>query len=209
MPFFDTDILISNIIRLMEESHTTQAKLAEYLSMSQPAVSKALSKNDKKCFTLDQIAGIAKYFSVSVDWLLGSGDSAAVKKTPRSVARFIIDMIEQGDLMVIDYQKEEEVYDVEFCGDGYACDHSVKRISYDAFHLPSYWHMPPSGTLSQLDEQALFAEMEQCGNQYKYFETNRVIHDFLQIRAIYLQHGLEEETYRRVVDDLINHLSDF
>ena len=62
MSNYDTDILIENINRLVTENGMTQAQLGEILGMSQPNISKALNKNDKKSFTLDQVIGIAKHF---------------------------------------------------------------------------------------------------------------------------------------------------
>ena len=53
MSNYNTDILIENINRLVTENGMTQAQLGEILGMSQPNISKALNKNDKKSFTLD------------------------------------------------------------------------------------------------------------------------------------------------------------
>ncbi|MDT3390096.1 MAG: helix-turn-helix transcriptional regulator [bacterium] len=72
MAFYDTDILIRNIKKLMDDNNITQSALAGILGMSQSNVSKALSENDKKSFTLDQLAGIAKHFKVSIDKLIGN-----------------------------------------------------------------------------------------------------------------------------------------
>ena len=66
MSFYNTDILIRNITQLMKDNGITQEKLADILGMSQPNVSKALSLRDKKCFTLDQVVGIAEHFGVSI-----------------------------------------------------------------------------------------------------------------------------------------------
>lgn len=208
MPFIDTSILISNITKLMNESHTTQLQLAEYIGISQPNVSKALSTTDKKCFTLDQVVGIAKHFNVTVDWLLGIDTSSEAPKTPRSIAKFIIKLIEENELAVTDCQIEEETYELEFTEDGYSrCNHENKVINYKAFYFPSYWHMP-TDNISREEYQSLYAEMTQCGNITKHYMTNKTINQIIQLLNIYRSQGLEEDTYRKVVDDLLNHLSD-
>ena len=56
MQNYDNDILLQNIKKLMTDNGITQAALADILGMSQSNVSKALSSNDKKNFTLDQLA---------------------------------------------------------------------------------------------------------------------------------------------------------
>ena len=66
--------------------------------MSQSAVSKAHSKNDKKYFTLG-IAGTAKYFSVSVEWLLGVKDTSGKIYTD-NIAEFIVSLIENDQVTV-------------------------------------------------------------------------------------------------------------
>lgn len=70
MANYDSDILIQNIKMLMKDNDITQTKLADILHMPQSNVSKALSENDKKSFTLDQLVGIAKHFRVSIDFLM-------------------------------------------------------------------------------------------------------------------------------------------
>jgi transcriptional regulator with XRE-family HTH domain len=50
----------------MKANNITQQKLSKILGMSQSNVSKALSLNDKKCFTLNQVVGIADHFGVSI-----------------------------------------------------------------------------------------------------------------------------------------------
>ena len=72
MSNYDNDILIQNVRKLMEDNNITQQQLADILGMSQSNVSKALSESDKKCFTLDQVVGIAKHFRVSIDMLVGN-----------------------------------------------------------------------------------------------------------------------------------------
>ena len=205
MAFYDTDILIRNIKKLMDDNNITQSALAGILGMSQSNVSKALSKNDKKSFTLDQLAGIAKHFKVSIDKLIGNERSQSQIISPQEIASYFTQLIEHEDITVFEYPVEEMVY--EPCYDNnheitYNC--SAQTVRYNAFYFPSYWHMP-SG-LSREEESELWAEMTQCGNLSKHFSTNRFIHQFLQVHTLYKQKALEEDTYRTVVADLLNHL---
>ena len=50
--------------------------------------------------------------------------------------------------------------------------------------------------------------MTQCGNDTIHLQTNKFINAFLQIHKMYKQNSLEEETYKTIVKDLLNHLSD-
>ena len=54
----------------------------------------------------------------------------------------------------------------------------------------------------------LFSEMMTWGNDSIHWQTNKFINDFLQIYKMYKQKSLEEDTYKTIVKDLLNHLSD-
>lgn len=209
MPFFDNDILIQNIQKLMNANNITQCMLADILGMSQSNVSKALSKNDKKSFTLNQVVGIAKYFNTSIDVLLGNDNVRFPERSPKSIATFIIQLIEKGDFVVFDHNVEELVYDMDIDDEGYPyTTSSQKNNLYHAFYLPSFWQVPKDSSISNEEKQDMWAEINSCGNTGVHYSTNKVIHQFLQIYAMYKQKGLEEETYRTVVKDLLNHLKD-
>ena len=209
MQFLDNDILIQNILKLMDANNITQCKLADILGMSQSNVSKALNKNDKKSFTLNQVVGIAKYFNTSIDVLLGNDNVRFPERSPKSIATFIIQLIEKGDFVVFDHNVEELVYDVNYDDEGYPYTTSSEINNlYHAFYLPSFWQVPKDSSISNEEKQDMWAEINSCGNTGRHYSTNKVIHQFLQIYAMYKQKGLEEETYRTVVKDLLNHLSD-
>lgn len=209
MQFFDNDILIQNIQKLMNANNITQCMLADILGMSQSNVSKALNKNDKKSFTLNQVVGIAKYFNTSIDVLLGNNNVRLPGRSPRDIASFIVQLIEKGDFVVFDHNVEELVYDVNYDDEGYPYTTSSEINNlYHAFYLPSFWQVPKDSSISNEEKQDMWAEINSCGNTGRHYSTNKVIHQFLQIYAMYKQKGLEEETYRTVVKDLLNHLSD-
>ena len=79
-------------------------------------------------------------------------------------------------------------------------------MNYNAFYFPAYWNIPAEATNEEAGE--LYAEMTQCGNDTTHYQTNKFLHQFLQIYRLYKQKALEEETYRTVVSDLLGHLRD-
>lgn len=81
--------------------------------MSQPNVSKALSLRDKKCFTLDQVVGIADHFGVSIDQLVGNTAPKSLETGPRAVARFLTGVLESHDARYTTIEVEEGVFDGE------------------------------------------------------------------------------------------------
>ena len=208
MPNYDREILIRNIKKLMDDNGITQASLAEILDMSQPNVSKALSTTDKKSFTLDQVAGIAKHFRVSVDMLLGNKQAKDRDVSPRAAAEYFVLLIERGYLKAFKHPVEEEICEPYFDYKAGGADYKEYKetIDYNAFYFPAYWQMPDG--LSYEEECQLFAEMTQCGNDTLHSQTNKFFHQFLQIYNLYKQNALEEDTYRTVVADLLSHLRD-
>ena len=206
MPNYDSDILIQNIRKLITDNGMTQVTLAGILGMSQSDISKSLNTSDKRSFTLDQVAGIAKHFHVSVDSLLGISEETSGNLSPRTVAEFFVRLIESGEVKVIKHPVEEEIYEPYWDEQAGGLDHNHyrKTVNYDAFYFPSYWQIPDG--LGYEEEGELYAEATQCGNDTLHLQTNIFFHQFLQIFEIYKQKSLEEDTYRIVVADLLSHL---
>ncbi len=204
MSNYDSNILISNIKPHMSDKDITQEKLADVLGMSQSNVSKALSTKDKKSFTLDQVVGIAKFFHVSIDSLIGAKEHSDISVTPRSIAKFLVRMLEEDNVKMFEYLKEEDVYDVDDMTWPPSCTHESRNIKYPAFYLPSYWYMPSNATYDELTE--LDAEMNQIGNETSMKPVNDFLHHFQEIFAIYKSGGLSEDTYRSVLSDMLSRL---
>lgn len=201
MANYDTDILIQNIRALMRDKGDTQEKLADVLGMSQSNVSKALSENDKKSFTLDQVVGIAKHFGVSVDRLVGNQRSATVTNSPRAIAAFLADIIASHDAKYTMVEVEEDVFEVDY--DPYSsAEHERRTILYPAIYLPSYWSL----TDYKGEEAEAYAEASQCGNDTRMQPVNDFLKQFKEIFSIYDRGGLSEDTYKTVVADLLSHL---
>ena len=208
MSNFDTDILIENIHKLMKDKHVTQQQLAEKLGMSQPNISKALSKTDKKSFTLDQIVGIAKLFKLSVDQLIGNQHRAtAIATSPRATASFISELIAHQDAKIIPYEVEEEVFEIEYTwSDGCypSTNHETRKVVYPAIYLPSYWDVPAKVTCEA--EAEAQAEAFQCGNDTRMLPVNEFLNRFTELHDLYQKKQLSEETYHVVINELLSHL---
>lgn len=214
MSFCNTDILIKNIHSLMDENNITQEKLASILGMSQPNVSKALSLKDKKCFTLDQVVGIADYFGVSIDFLVGNRGVKSQETGPRAVAEFVSKVIESHDAKYTTVEIEESVYEPKevynvFSGPGF-CEASEekKNISYPAIYFPDYWRLPDPAEVGREIFEEQFAEARQVGNDSRMKPVNDFIRKFIQIFEIFDKKGVDEDAYRTVVDNYLSKLRD-
>ena len=161
MSNYDNDILIQNVRKLMEDNNITQQQLADILGMSQSNVSKALSESDKKCFTLDQVVGIAKHFRVSIDMLVGNYRAQNRDISPRAVSEYLVRLIEHGDIKIFNHPVEEEIYSVDYDPRSFApnCTHEKKTVNYNAFYFPAYWKIPAYPTSEQASDQK--SEMTQ------------------------------------------------
>ena len=214
MSFCDTNILIKNVLFLMKDNNITQDKLAGILGMSQPNVSKALSLKDKKCFTLDQVVGIADYFGVSIDYLVGNRGPKSRETGPRSVAEFLAKVIESHDATYTTVEIEETVYEPKqtynvFVGHTYAEATEEKRIiSYPAIYFPDYWKLPDLVEVGQDTFEDMLTEARQVGNDSRMKPVNDFLRKFIQIFEVYDKKGVDEEAYRTVVDNYLSKLRD-
>lgn len=205
MANYDNNILIENINKLMKDNNITQTALAEILGMSQSNVSKALSSSDKKNFTLDQIVGIAKYFHISIDSLIGNHSGKNRDISPRTVAEYFVRLIESNIIETFKHPLEEDIFEPYVDESGCLDTHRKKAtVNYNAFYFPSYWHVDEKAPQEEQLEQ--YSEMSAVGNDKLHKQTNKFLYHFLQIYTIYKQGGLTEETYRTVVSDLLNQL---
>lgn len=213
MPNYDKDILIENISRLLADNGMTQTQLGEILGMSQPNISKALNKNDKKSFTLDQVIGIAKHFHTTVDALIGGSQTSEIRITQRSTAAFLAELLVQHDAKFVTVKKTEETYMPYWNSIGAYpdCKCEKKEISYPAIYLPSYWEVPKQVS-DKVDNDTLTTlqtEAEQCGNDSRMRPVNDFLIHFKEVFEIYENNGLTPETYEAVLSDMLNRLKDY
>lgn len=209
MSKFNRDILNQNIEIQLKKKNINKSKLAEILGMSQPNVSKALNPNEKKCFTLEQVINIADYFNVTIDSLIGSPktDTIVSANNPRDIAAFLAQCIENEKATVAEYSVEETVFVEDYDPRELFCNYkqTTQEVRYPILYFSDYWS--PS-LISETDEE--YAELQQeafqCGNQTGNVPINNFLRHFLQIHTLYKKGELAEETYRTVVQDLLNHV---
>lgn len=214
MSFCNTNILIWNITKLMKDNNITQEKLAEFLGMSQPNVSKALSLKDKKCFTLDQIVGIAEHFGVSIDQLVGNTAPKVLETGPKSIARFLTSVIESHNACYTTVEIEEEVFDVKhvynvFDGTEFKTEQTNKKVTYPAIYFPDYWKVPKPVNDSDEDAMDLLSEALQIGNESRMMPLNDFLRKFIQIFEIHESNGVDDDAYRMVVDSYLGKLREY
>lgn len=206
MSKYNRKILIEKIRFQMGKKGIKQQQLGEAIGMSQPNISKALSIKDKKNFTVEQIMDIADLFHISVDSLLGRKGEVSGTLTPRSIARFLVQLIEDNDAEIFDYEKEEETFEYDDNQYPPSVDHEKKVIKYPALYLPNYWYIPYDA--DPIKEQELYSEMTQVGNETSMIPVNNFLRHFREIFTIYKKGDLSEEAYKSVVEDMLSRLRD-
>ena len=204
MSQLDTDILIDNINRLISNKGITQVELTKILGMSQPNISKALNKKEKKCFTLSQVYDLAVYFHVSIDELVDNQQSVNASTSPRSIAAFITKLAEAHKIDFQPYKRTEHIYAVDFDSYEPECTESDQEITYPAIIFPSYWNPEDGKTIEEKCE--LHAEASQIGNDTAMLAVNKYLDRFQEIFKIYENGALSKETYDTVIADLLSHL---
>ena len=208
MSELNTAILIENIRSLKERDSLTQKQLADIAGMTQANISKALNPDDKRCFTLEQVYRIATYFRVSLDELTGNKTTSGTSSSPRSVLRYLLELLRSNKAKVIKWTNMEEVFDVEFDWDGPSCDHSHREIEYPAIYFPSY--VPFSCEDLGTDEaQALFAEYTQCGNHTGYRDMNEIILKMLPMIELYKNKEIPDEAFQMIVEGYLRQVGDY
>lgn len=214
MSFCNTDILIQNIQSLMKANDITQEKLASILGMSQPNVSKALSLKDKKCFTLDQVVGIANHFGVSIDFLVGNRNAKSQETGLRAIAEFLSKVLESRDAQYTTVEIEESVYEPKqmynvFSGYVPVDAEEEKRInSYLAIYFPNYWQLPDPADVDHDAYEDLLSDARHAGNDSGMKPVNDFLRKFIQILEIYNKKGVDDDAYRTVVDNYLSKLPD-
>ena len=209
MQKFDIDILKRNINSLLKNKGVTQQQLADALGMSQSNVSKALSEREKKCFTVEQIFGIADYFGVSIDWLLGFETALKMATGPRAIAAFIARLLESGAVKSAPVTIEEEIYKVVYNDHGFPdSDHEKREVTYNALYFPNYWY-PNDIAKDDFELDELVQEMFQCGNENdKNVHLNSFLEKYLAILPLYRRQQMSEEPYRIVLKDYLQKLTE-
>lgn len=197
------ELMITNIRKLMDENNVTQKQLADILGMSQPNVNHALNPKGTKCFTLEQIAGIAQHFKTSVDLLIGNRRAQYIETSPRATAAFIAKLLENHRGLLATTAIEEDRFIIDDMNPYAGATHKRESGEYLCLYLPNYWPLPEVDPVGEV-----FNEYCNCGNDTCMTEVNTFLKQFNEIFTIYENGGLSQETYATVLQDLLSHLND-
>ena len=198
----------------MKNNNITQEKLAEILGISQPNVSKALSLKSRKNFTLDQVIGIANYFGVSIDFLIGNDAAKSQEIGLRSVAEFLLNVIERHDAKYTSVQFEELVYKPTKSYDTYYRTNRWDTLeekhanTYLAIYFPDYWQLPDPLTVDRKSFAELYSRATQDGNETRMKPLNSLLRKFIQVFEDYENKGVDKKTYRTSIDNYLSKLND-
>ena len=201
------DLLKKNIKALMDKHDMTQAQFAEIAGMTQPNLSKALSPNESKEFTLEQLFRIAQHFKISIDELTGNRSAADAAISPRAVFKFLVDMLCTGMMRTTKVVEQEEVYDLFVNNHGYP-DCKIKKadITYNALYFQDYygiWDL----AFEEHAQDDLHSEFCMGGNESKYKLMNEALNKMLPIIKLYREGDIAEEAFQMIVNGYIEQLS--
>lgn len=205
MPELNFELLQQNIRELISNKGITQAQLAEIAGMTQANVSKALNKNEKKQFTLDQIFRISQHFSISIDELVGNKSADEASMSPRSILAFLTPLLSAVKAKTAKITVEEEVYEPYYDRNGYDCAINKKKVEYPAVYFPDYcdiWDFADN----EHEAEDVHSEFLCGGNSSRYQCLNSVLRDFIPVIDLYRKHSIEEEPFKMVLKGYLNKL---
>lgn len=200
------ELLQQNIRELISNKGITQLQLAEIAGMTQANVSKALNKNEKKQFTLDQMYRIAQHFGVSIDELVGNKAAAESLTSPRNVLSLLTALICEVKMKTTTVSLEEEIYNVYCNNHGYPdCSIDKKTVSYPAFYFPDY-HEVWDFTTDEHEAEEIHSEFQSGGNETKFKQLNELLKEFLPVIELYRKKSIPEEAFKMVLKGYLDKL---
>ena len=209
MSKFNLDILKRNIKGLLKDKNMTQQQLADTIGMSQSNVSKALSEEDKKCFTVEQIYSIADHFGVSIDWILGYKTADRITTGPRAIGAFLAELLSKKDAKHAPVEIHDTVYAIDYDPNDY---HNCKVLEQDntylAIYFPNYWD-PQEFTENEEELAELYSEVTQLGNDTRNIPLNIFLHKYVSILKVFQDKQISEEAYQIVLRDYLGQLREF
>lgn len=205
MSSYNLDTLIQNINSLMSSRNITQAQLAKVLHMSQPNVSKALNRKDKKCFTLEQVIAIANSFDVSIDSLFGTDHVTSQEIGPRMVASLISKLIINNEAALQTIDVKEAYYPFGEEPFQYNGVHAVpalesRIVSYPVVYFPNYKKADTSDGIS------LAYKSEDPENEARMKPVNDYLPRFIKFYKASQDADLDMDAFMTAVDSFLSKL---
>ena len=196
-----------NIDTLRKNKGLTQAQLADAIGMSQPNLNKALNIKEKRFFSADQLYSIADLFNVSIDELLLRESPMSSTNSLRSIAEFIIDLLERDiiDLETIETSEfvKRVYYDIE---SGYPRDYSdINVIKHIALYFPNNaepFEREDYTITGSYDENRIITN--STGNE----PLNAFLEKYPHILQLYKNNDLTREAYDAVVESFLSQLDE-
>ena len=194
-----------NIDTLRKNKGLTQAQLADAIGMSQPNLNKALNIKEKRFFSADQLYSIADLFNVSIDELLLRESPMSSTNSLRSIAEFIIDLLERDiiDLETIETSEfvKRVYYDIE---SGYPRNYSdVREVKRIALYFPNNaesFEREDYAITGSYDEDRIVTN--STGNE----PLNAFLEKYPHILQLYKNNDLTREAYDAVVESSLSQL---
>lgn len=201
-------LLKENISNLMRKHNMTQAQLAEVAGMTQANVSKALNVNEPKEFTLEQVFRIAQHFRVPIDELTGNKVAREASVSPRSVFRFLVELLCTGMVRTTEIVENEVVYEQYYNEHGYP-DCSINRsdVTYNALYFQDFYAVDDLA-FEEHEQEELHSEFCNGGNESKFKKMNSALVKMLPIIKLYREGDIADEAFQMIVNGYLEQLSD-
>ena len=206
MQNLDIDKLTANIYNLMQETNTTQVKLADAIGMTQSNLSRALSSKEGQCFTLEQVYKISQYFNVSVDFLLR--DEKPIISTEREICELFTQLIEKRQLICTKATHEDEIY-TPYMTDRLDMDCNIENVTseYTSFHFPNFENPGPLDRYTENEIDDMHNAARWNGNaHYPNQQINTFFVKYLQIYEMYLRNHLSEDLFHEITEKFLDDL---
>ena len=206
MSEMNQNILIENIRDLLKRENMTQQRFAEIVGMTQANVSKALNPDDKRCFTLEQVYRISKYFRISIDELTGNTVAEKASTSPRAVLAFLVELLKTDKARSTPWVHKDEVFDVTYGAEGPSCSHIYLDVEYPTIYFPGHFEFDGMMDYDTEEAQELYAEYTQCGNETEFRDMNDIIKKLLPMIELYKDKEIPDEAFQMIVDGYLKQL---
>lgn len=201
------DLLKKNIKALMDKHDLTQSQFSDIIGMTQPNLSKALSPNSSKEFTLDQLYRISQYFKVSMDELTGNTAAKDDSMSPATMLRLITNLLCNNRIRIKRVENvTETVYTPYLRGNFPDCAINQETYSYNAFYFPNTRIVPLDFVEPERDD----FHFDCClsGNQSQYKELNEILERFIPLVESYRKRDIPEDAFYMILEGYVKQLSE-